>query len=196
VPFIAIPLEMIAIRLADRVAPAIKWSFLDLSAPAARTMLETAVTSSLSFVVFKLGSLLVAIQISSGQLSPRIIATTLLRDNVVRYTVGLFIFTLLFALGAGNRLESRGYQFILFVVALLGICCFAAFLYLIDYAARLLRPITILTRVAEGGLAVIRAAYPEPARGLDVSMQRRVEPGRLSRTVVIREHRKLSSRSM
>jgi uncharacterized membrane protein len=108
VPFIAIPLEIIAIRLVDRVALTIKWSFLNLSASAARTMLETVVTSSLSFLVFTFGSLLVAIQIASGQLTPRIIATTLLRDNVVRYTVGLFIFTLLFALGAGNRLESRG----------------------------------------------------------------------------------------
>jgi hypothetical protein len=33
-------------------------------------------------------------------------STALLRDNVVKYTVGLFIFTLLFALSAQNRLKS------------------------------------------------------------------------------------------
>jgi hypothetical protein len=43
------------------------------------------------------------------------------------------------------------------VAALLTIFCFAAFLYLIDYAARLLRPISILALVCKYGLAVIRA---------------------------------------
>ncbi|MBX9825417.1 MAG: DUF2254 domain-containing protein [Xanthobacteraceae bacterium] len=184
VPFIAIPLEMVAIRVVDRIAPMMGWLFLGLGAQAARTMLETVVTASLSFLVFTFGSLLVAIQVAGGQLTPRIIATTLLRDNVVRYTVGLFIFTLLFALGAGNRLESSGHQFVIFVAALLGISCFAAFLYLIDYAARLLRPITILTRVASDGLGVIRAVYPEPTRGRDVPVQQRAGLGPPGRTVL------------
>jgi uncharacterized membrane protein len=184
VPFIAIPLEMIAIRVVDRVAPVFGWSFLNFTTPAARTMLETVVTASLSFLVFTFGSLLVAIQIAGGQLTPRIIATTLLRDNVVRYTVGLFIFTLLFALSSGNRLESNGHQFTIFVAALLGISCFAAFLYLIDYAARLLRPITILTRVAEDGLGVIRAVYPEPTVRQDVLAQQRTSLGAPRRTVL------------
>ena len=51
-----------------------------------------AIAMTLSFLVFTFGSLLVAIQIAGGQLTPRIIATTLLRDNVVRYAVGLFSF--------------------------------------------------------------------------------------------------------
>ena len=184
VPFIAIPLEMIAIRVVDHIAPLIGWHFLGLGTQAARTMLETVVTASLSFLVFTFGSLLVAIQVAGGQLTPRIIATTLLRDNVVRYTVGLFIFTLLFALGTGNRLESYGHQFIIFVAALLGISCFAAFLYLIDYAARLLRPITILTRVAGDGLSVIRTAYPEPTDGRNIPAQQRAGLGPPSRTVL------------
>ncbi len=47
-----------------------------------------------------------AIQVAGGQLTPRIIATTLLRDNVVRYTVGLFVFALVFAVMALNRVET------------------------------------------------------------------------------------------
>jgi uncharacterized membrane protein len=187
VPFIAIPLEMIAIRVIDWIAPVIGYHFLNLGTPAARTMLETVVTASLSFLVFTFGSLLVAIQIAGGQLTPRIIATTLLRDNVVRYTVGLFIFALLFALGAANRLETSGSQFIIFIAACLGISCFAAFLYLIDYAARLMRPITILTRVAEHGLSVIREAYPVPTTGRDVPMQGRAGLGKPGRMVLHRD---------
>ena len=64
------------------------------------------ITLTLSFVVFTFGSLLVAIQVAGGQLTPRIIATTLLRDNVVRYSVGLFVFTLVFAVMALDRLDK------------------------------------------------------------------------------------------
>jgi uncharacterized membrane protein len=46
----------------------------------------------------------------------------------------------------------------------LGFCSIAAFLYLIDYAARLLRPVSILWRVGEDGNTVIASVYPEEAR--------------------------------
>ena len=45
---------------------------------------DYAIAIMTSFVVFTFGSLLVAIQVASGQLSPRIIATTLLRDTYAR----------------------------------------------------------------------------------------------------------------
>jgi uncharacterized membrane protein len=71
------------------------------------------------------------------------------------------IFTLLFALSAQNRITDEVYQLILFIAALLGVSCFAAFFYLIDYASRLLRPISILTKVGNRGLAVIKSVYPD-----------------------------------
>jgi uncharacterized membrane protein len=52
-----------------------------------------------------------------------------------------------------------------FVAAWLGIASFAAFLYLIDYAARLLRPVSILARVGDAGIAVIDSVYPDAAVG-------------------------------
>ena len=74
----------------------------------AQTMLQAAVTAAFSFLVFTFASLLVAIQVASGQLTPRIIATTLLRNEVVRYTVGLFMFTLLFAVSVQGRVDATG----------------------------------------------------------------------------------------
>jgi uncharacterized membrane protein len=144
----------------------------------ATALYETVITLSLSFLVFTFGSLLVAIQVASGQLTPRIIATTLLRDNVVRASVGLFVFTLVFSVMALNRLETRVLEITAFITALLGIACMAMFLFLIDYAARLLRPVSILTRVGNEGMRVIASLYsvlstdappitltlPEPAR--------------------------------
>jgi uncharacterized membrane protein len=46
----------------------------------------------------------------------------------------------------------------------------ASFLYLIDYAARLLRPISILTRTAESGLKVIEHLYPAPTEAPDIAV--------------------------
>ena len=165
VPFSAIILELVVYRLLHALDGMLEWQLQRFSARGAQALLETIMTMNLSFVVFTFGSLLVAIQVASGQLTPRVIATTLLRDNVVRYTVGLFVFTLLFAISALNRIEVTGNQLVVFVAGVLGLLSMAAFLYLIDYAARLLRPVSILSRVGENGLTVIAAVYPQPTQG-------------------------------
>jgi uncharacterized membrane protein len=144
IPFIAIPLELAATRILHRLDGWLGWTFLGLGVSGAQAMLTAIITATLSFVVFTFGSLLVALQIASGQMTPRIIATILVRDNVVRYTTGLFIFTLLFAISAINRIQTTVFQLVEFVAACLGVTCFAAFLFLIDHASRLLRPISIM----------------------------------------------------
>ena len=161
VPLIAMLLELALMPVLRELDTRFSWTLLGLGLSGARSMLETFVSMALSFMVFTFGSLLVAIQVASGQLTPRVIATTLLRDNVVRYTVGLFAFTLIFAINALNRLEPVPHQLVLLLAVVLGLSSIAAFLYLIDYAARLLRPIAILARIAEGGLTVIEQLYPQ-----------------------------------
>ena len=170
VPFIAIPLELVVTRLSHGFDSWLGWNFLEFALPGAQALLQAVVTATLSFVVFTFGSLLVAIQVAGAQLTARIIATTLLRNDVVKYTVGLFIFTLMFALSAQNRMEKDVHQFVMLMVALLTIFSFAAFLYLIDYASRLLRPISILAHVGANGLVVIESTYPDQSRSSDGSV--------------------------
>jgi uncharacterized membrane protein len=137
-------------------------AFMGLTMAGARTMLETIVTINLSFLVFTFGSLLVAIQVAGGQYTPRIIATTLLRDNAIRFTVGYFVFTLLFTLRVLTRMgDETVHQFNTFIAGALGLVSLVVFLYLIDYAARLLRPVSIVQRVGKSGIAVIQSVYPE-----------------------------------
>jgi len=100
VPFVAIPLELVTTRFLHRLDAWLGWSLLGFTQTGARALLEAFATITLSFVVFTFGSLLIAIQVASAQLTPRLIAPTLLRNRVVKYTVGLFIFTLMFALSA------------------------------------------------------------------------------------------------
>lgn len=137
------------------------WRISGLSRGGATSLYQTVITLTLSFMVFTFGSLLVAIQVAGAQLTPRIIATTLLRDNVVRYTVGLFVFSLVFAIMALNRVDTTFNEIVPLLCAVLGLLCMAAFLFLIDYAARLLRPVSILARVGDEGLGVIEAVYPD-----------------------------------
>ncbi len=82
-----------------------------------------------------------------------------MRDNTIRLTVGLFVFTLLLAVGTKARLQDPLVMVTVAVSA--GIGSMAAFLFLIDYTARLLRPTAICQRVAERGMAVIEAIYPD-----------------------------------
>jgi uncharacterized membrane protein len=159
------------------------WSLLDFTVTGALALLQAFVTVTLSFVVFTFGSLLVAIQVASAQMTPRIIATTLLRNGVVKYTVGLFIFTLMFALSAQNKMGKDVNQLVMLLATLLGVLSFAAFFFLIDYASRLLRPISILAHVGGDGLAVIENDYPDPTLGPDVQKGESLDLGSPNRVI-------------
>ena len=162
VPIAAIALVLLLAPLLRWADGTLGWQGTGLDVDGATALFQTVITLSLSFVVFTFGSLLVAIQVASGQLTPRIIATALLRDRVVRFSVGLAMVTLMFAVMSLNRLHGHVYQVIAIVVALLGLACMTNFLFFIDYAARLLRPVSILTFIAEEGLKVIDTVYPRP----------------------------------
>jgi len=156
-------------------------AFYGLDMAGARTLLDTIITSNLSFLVFTFGSLLVAIQVAGGQYTPRIIATTLLRDNAIRFTVGYFVFTLLFASRVLAKMGGETvHQLNTFIAGVLGLFSIVVFLYLIDYAARFLRPVSIVRRVGESGLAVIESVYAGSAtRSHPVETSRELaSPGR------------------
>src|SRR5262245_50618479 len=161
VPFVSIAIEMLVSRFIQGLDETLGWTLLNLAVPGAQALYQTIITMTMSFMVFTFGSMLVAIQIASGQLTPRVIATTLLRDNTVRYTVGLFVFTMLYNLRALDRMVDTVQQFSVFTAALLGLASLVAFLFLIDYAARLLRPASIVWRVGQSGIAVLEAVHPK-----------------------------------
>jgi len=187
VPLIAIALELLVSPMIHALDDWQRWNLSHLELAGATALYQTVITMTLSFVVFTFGSLLVAIQVAGGQLTSRIIATTLLRDNVVRYSVGLFVFTLVFAVGALNRQVDSVHELAATVTGILGVACIADFLFLIDYAARMLRPVSVVARIGDQGMAMINAVYPDPAFALTPEAAGlRAQPGMPSREV---EHR-------
>lgn len=166
VPFFALILQQVFFRAVLALDKWISWvPTWPLGTDGTLAAMQAIISLALSYIVFTFGSLLVAIQIAGGQLTPRIIATTLLRDNVIRFTVGLFIFTLLFAIGSVSRVNASAPPSIVWLSGILGVLSLAAFLYFIDYSARLLRPVSIIHRVAEQGVAVIEVVYPNLLSG-------------------------------
>jgi len=183
VPVTALIAEIVLKRLSERLGGwmvqqgfyDLKTGFFALSPTEAHAYLDRIFTLALSCLVFTFGSLLVAIQVAGGQYTPRIIATTLLRDKVIRRIVGLLVVTLLWAsrtmVQLGN--ETNVPQFQVFLAAVLGLSSLIAFIVLIDYSAKLLRPVTLVRRVGEQGLEVIESVYPHPTRSIAVPPRKR-----------------------
>jgi len=162
VPLVALLLENVVIRLVFVLHGWLDWiPWFGTTVTGATEALNTVEALATAFIVFTFGSLLIVIQVASGQLTPRLIATTLLRNNIIRFTVGLFTFTMMFAVGTGARFDTEVPKFAVTIAWVLGIASIAAFFYLIDYTARLLRPVSIVWRIGEEGIKVIESAYPE-----------------------------------
>ena len=183
IPVVAVVLEQVVAAIVHALDGTLGWDGMGFGLDGVKAMFNAVITLTLSFIVFTFGSLLVAIQVASGQYTPRIIATTLLRDDVIRYTVGLFVFTFFFAIRALDRTEGTVHQLVAFVVGCLGFACIAAFLFLIDYAARLLRPVSLVKRVGEDGLLVIASVYPDLLADTPDGTLEQQEPGPLERTL-------------
>ena len=190
VPFLAVLLYVVVYRVTYGIEDWLlrtgqideKTAFPGLNMVGARSALDTIVTLNLSFLVFTFGSSLVAIQIAGGQYTPRIIATTILRDNPIRFTVGYFVLTMLFCVRLLSIMGAEiVYQFNTFFAATMGQVSIVLFLYLIDYAARFLRPASIVQLVGASGIAVILSVYPESTtrhRPVDTS-RRPASPSRI-----------------
>jgi len=80
---------------------------------------------------------------------------------MIRFTVGWFVFSLGFAVRVLTRMDETAHQLDTFVAAILGTILIMVFLFLIDYAARLLRPVSLAARVGRMGIDVIEDVYPQ-----------------------------------
>ena len=109
VPLVALLLENVVIRLVFVLHSWLDWiPWFGTTVAGATEALNTVESLASAFIVFTFGSLLIVIQVASGQLTPLLIATILLRNNVIRFMVGLFTFTMMFAVGTGARFRYRG----------------------------------------------------------------------------------------
>ena len=75
-PLVAYGVSLVLIRILGWIDDRLQWQWAwQLNVEVVQNVLQMFVAAMLSFIVFTFGSLLVAVQIASAQLTPRIIAT-------------------------------------------------------------------------------------------------------------------------
>jgi uncharacterized membrane protein len=124
-----------------------------------QVVLGAMASAMFTFIVFVSSALLVAVQLASSQLTPRIIGIVF-RDPVTRGSLVVFVFSFTFTLLALVGIDSA---VPLLTASVASYCCLVSlgtFLYLIDHVGKALRPSGALWAVASKGRAVIESVYP------------------------------------
>jgi uncharacterized membrane protein len=125
----------------------------------ASTVLGTLASSLFTSIVFVCTALLVAVQLASAALTPRIIALVF-RDPITKYSLTLFVFSFTFTLAALLRIKQTVPLLTANAAAYGSLICLAAFFYLIDHLGKALRPSGALRAVGWVGGQVIDSVYP------------------------------------
>lgn len=157
-PVLGIAAAIVGAWLISRIEATLGWQ-ASFSAASVQTVIVTFAAAMLTFIVFLSSTLLVAVQLASGQLTPRIIAFVF-RDPVTKGTLTVFSFTFTLSLAVlvriGDKAPLLGTR--LAVWSCVGSVC--AFFYLIDHVGKELRPSGVLKGIGAAGRKVIESVYP------------------------------------
>ena len=126
----------------------------------ARAVLGTMASALFTAIVFVCSALLVAVQLASAQLTPRIIGIVF-RDPVTKFSLTLLTFTFTFTLAALIRIKSVVPLLTTHIAAYDCLVSLGVFFYLIDHLGQALRPSGALRVVAGMGRKVIASVYPQ-----------------------------------
>jgi uncharacterized membrane protein len=125
----------------------------------ARALLSTLAASVFTLVVFVSSALLLAVQLASSQLTPRIIAIVF-RDPVIKGSLTAFVFTFTLSLAVLVRIDGSVRAIAAGVAAYSFVGSLIVFLFLIDHLGKALRPSGVLRSVGRQGREVIASVYP------------------------------------
>lgn len=149
----------------------------------ARAVLGALAASMLTFIVFVFSILLVAVQLASAQLTPRIIAVVY-RAPVLKLSLTFFVFTFTYTLGVLGRINNTVPQVAMWVAVYSNVISIVLFIFMLDRTGKSLRPVAILTTVGNRGRDVIRDVYPRAVSGAEDRKHDAVLPvGQVARTV-------------
>jgi uncharacterized membrane protein len=157
-PSLSAPAAIAALRLIHWVEKDLGWDST-IDPGTAITVLATLASSLLTAVVFICSSLLVAVQLASAALTPRIIGIVF-RDPVTKFTLTVLVFTFTFSLAALLRIKDTVPLLTTQMAVYSCVICLGLFFYLIDHLGKTLRPSGTLRAVARLGRRVIRSVYP------------------------------------
>lgn len=157
-PVLSIAGGLLAVALLNSIDRALGWE-INIGADAARTVIGTVAASMFTLVVVSSSAILVAVQLASAQLTPRIISLVY-RSRIRKLCITAFVFTFTFSVGALVRIESSVPLLTSYVAAYGFLINLAVFLYFIDGMGKTLRPGSALNVVGLAGRDVIQSVYP------------------------------------
>src|SRR5581483_2526965 len=137
----------------------------------ARALVAALSSALLTFIVFLFSWIIIALQIASASLTPRVIALVF-NDLVTKMALSVFVFSYTFSLIGLAHLGTPVGLCTGAVMAYGSLACIAFFLILIDRAAKSLRPVSIMVLVANEGVRVVESVYPEPITIASASRRR------------------------
>ena len=136
-----------------------RWELLGFTPDGARAVVGAITASGLTFIIFLLGMLFIAVQIAAGQLTPRITARVF-EARASKISLGFFIFTYVFSIGVGGRLVEPIPQFAVLLAVFFTLVSIGLFLFLVGFTGKGIRPISVYAKVADETIRVVEGLYP------------------------------------
>jgi uncharacterized membrane protein len=157
-PALSIPAALLAVWLLTGYEHA-TGSQTKVSAETVRALMSTVAGSTFTLVVLVSSAVLLAVQLASAQLTPRIIAM-IYRNPYQKLAFTLFVFTFTFSASVLARIDESAPRIASYVAAYGFLANLALFILFIDNIGKMLRPSSAVRAVAVSGRSVIRNVYP------------------------------------
>lgn len=157
-PTVGMVLALVVAYLVHAVESRLGWESA-IDPGTAQAVLATMASAMFTFVVFVSSALLVAVQLASSTLTPRIIGLVY-RDPITKHSLTFFVVTFTFTLSALVRIGSTVPTVSAYLAAYACLASLGVFVYLIDHVGKALRPSGALWAAASLGRDVIEHVYP------------------------------------
>lgn len=172
-PVVSIFAGLLMVSAVNRIDSALAWE-LSLKPDTARTVIGTVAASMFTLVVVASSAVLVAVQLGSAQLTPRIILLVY-RSRVRKLCVSAFVFTFTFSVGVLVRIDNSVPLLSSYLAAYGFLFNLALFLYFLDGVGKALRPSSALRVVGLLGREVVQSVYPSKLKREPLSVQTSAE---------------------
>jgi len=157
-PIVGIVAGLVSVALLNRIDVALGWQ-TNVSLETGRIVMVTIAGSMFTLVVISSSAVLLAVQLASGQLTPRIIAFVY-RNNARKISLAIFVFTFTVSIAVLVRLEGTVPPLTSYFAAYGFLINLAIFILFIDGVGKTIRPSTVLRSIALAGRKVVQEVYP------------------------------------
>lgn len=155
---------LVELDYTHELAPGV-FNFVDLQS--ARAVLQTIATVTMSVVGLSFSVILVALQLASQQLSPRVLRT-FQGDRLAQSVLAVFIGTFVYCLIVLAKLREDGVPALSVSIGVLGaIVAFMLFVAFIHHIIVSLKPSTLIRRIGVDGRWTIEQRWPQAGRPPD-----------------------------